>query len=37
MSDFEIVTREDYSEVTYLLEIHHPTMAGQRGPASSSS
>ena len=27
MSDFEIVTRTDFSDVTYLLEIEHPAMA----------
>jgi NAD(P)H-flavin reductase len=27
MSNFEIVTREDFSEVTYLLEVRHPLMA----------
>jgi len=27
MSNFEIVGREDYSDVTYLLEIRHPLMA----------
>ena len=27
MSNFEIVTREDFSDVTYLLEIRHPLMA----------
>jgi NAD(P)H-flavin reductase len=27
MSTFEIVTREDFSDVTYLLEISHPLMA----------
>jgi NAD(P)H-flavin reductase len=27
MSNFEIVGREDYSDVTFLLEIRHPTMA----------
>jgi NAD(P)H-flavin reductase len=27
MSNFEIVTREDYSDVTYMLEIRHPQMA----------
>ncbi len=27
MSDFEIVRREDFSDVTYLLEIRHPLMA----------
>ena len=27
MSNFEIVGREDYSDVTYQLEIRHPVMA----------
>src|SRR5512132_804128 len=27
MSTFEIVAREDFSDVTYLLEIRHPLMA----------
>ncbi len=27
MSNFEIVAREDYSDVTYMLEIRHPMMA----------
>jgi NAD(P)H-flavin reductase len=27
MSNFEIVEREDYSDVTYMLEISHPVMA----------
>ena len=27
MSNFEIVGREDYSDVTYMLEIRHPMMA----------
>lgn len=27
MSNFEIVAREDYSDVTYMLEIRHPAMA----------
>jgi sulfide dehydrogenase subunit beta len=27
MSNFEIVRREDYSDVTYMLEIRHPQMA----------
>ena len=27
MSNFEIVGREDFSDVTYLLEIRHPLMA----------
>ena len=29
---FEIVTREDFSDVTYLLEIHHPLMARAARP-----
>jgi sulfide dehydrogenase subunit beta len=32
MSDFEIVTRQDFSEVTYLLEIRHPMMARAARP-----
>ena len=27
MSTFEIVAREDFSDVTYLLEVSHPLMA----------
>ena len=27
MSNFAIVAREDFSDVTYLLEVHHPLMA----------
>ena len=27
MANFEIVAREDFSDVTYLLEIRHPLMA----------
>jgi NAD(P)H-flavin reductase len=27
MSGFEIVAREDYSDVTYMLEVRHPVMA----------
>ena len=27
MADFEIVAREDFSDVTYLLEVRHPQMA----------
>jgi NAD(P)H-flavin reductase len=27
MSEFEIVAREDFSDVTYLLEVRHPLMA----------
>jgi len=32
MSQFEIVTREDYSDVTYMLEIRHPLMAKAARP-----
>jgi len=32
MTDFEIVTREDFSDVTYLLEIRHPQMARAARP-----
>ena len=32
MSDFEIVTRQDFSDVTYLLEIRHPLMAKAAKP-----
>jgi hypothetical protein len=32
MSDFEIVTREDFSDVTFLLEVLHPL---RPGPVSS--
>ncbi|MBM3391438.1 MAG: sulfide/dihydroorotate dehydrogenase-like FAD/NAD-binding protein [Betaproteobacteria bacterium] len=32
MSNFEIVTREDFSEVTYLLEVRHPLMARAARP-----
>jgi sulfide dehydrogenase subunit beta len=32
MSDFEIVTRKDFSEVTYSLEIAHPAMARAARP-----
>ena len=32
MSDFEIVTRQDFSEVTYLLEVRHPLMAKAAKP-----
>ena len=31
-SRFEIVAREDFSDVTYLLEIHHPLMAKAARP-----
>jgi len=27
MANFEIVAREDFSDVTYLLEVRHPLMA----------
>lgn len=32
MSKFEIVTRQDFSDVTYLLEINHPLMARAARP-----
>ena len=32
MSQFEIVSREDFSEVTYLLELRHPQMARAAKP-----
>ena len=32
MSDFEIVTRTDFSPVTYLLEIRHPQLAKAARP-----
>ena len=32
MSDFRILTREDFSPVTYLLEVHHPLMARAARP-----
>ena len=32
MSNFEIVRREDFSDVTYLLEVHHPLMARAARP-----
>ena len=32
MSDFEIVTRTDFSDVTYLLEFKHPQMAKAAKP-----
>ena len=32
MSPFEIVSREDFSEVTYLLEVRHPQMARAARP-----
>jgi NAD(P)H-flavin reductase len=32
MSDFEIVKREDFSDVTYLLEVRHPLMAKAARP-----
>ena len=32
MSNFEIVTRQDFSDLTYLLEVHHPLMAKAAKP-----
>jgi sulfide dehydrogenase subunit beta len=32
MSEFEIVAREDFSDVTYLLEVRHPRMAKAANP-----
>lgn len=32
MSNFEIVAREDFSDVTYLLEVRHPLMARAARP-----
>jgi NAD(P)H-flavin reductase len=32
MSDFEIVARSDFSELTYLLEVRHPQMAKAAKP-----
>jgi NAD(P)H-flavin reductase len=32
MSGFEIVARADFSDVTYLLEVHHPQMARAARP-----
>ena len=32
MSNFEIVKREDFSDVTYLLEVRHPLMAKAAKP-----
>ena len=32
MANFEIVAREDFSDVTYLLEVHHPQMAKAAKP-----
>jgi len=32
MSQFEIVAREDYSDVTYMLEVRHPLMAKAARP-----
>jgi NAD(P)H-flavin reductase len=32
MSEFEIVSREDFSDVTYLLEVRHPKMAQAARP-----
>ena len=36
-SRYPIVTRQDFSDVTYLLEIEHPMMARAARPGSSSS
>ena len=32
MANFEILAREDFSPVTYLLEVHHPLMAKAAKP-----
>ncbi len=32
LSQFEIVAREDFSDATYLLEVHHPLMARAARP-----
>ena len=32
MSNFKIVAREDFSDVTYLLEVHHPLLAKAAKP-----
>ncbi|MDP4013872.1 MAG: sulfide/dihydroorotate dehydrogenase-like FAD/NAD-binding protein [Candidatus Nanopelagicales bacterium] len=32
MSDFRIIERQDFSDVTFLLEIHHPLMAKAAKP-----
>ncbi len=32
MSNFEIITREDFSDLTYLLEVRHPLMAKAAKP-----
>jgi NAD(P)H-flavin reductase len=32
MADFKIVAREDFSDTTFLLEIHHPAMAKAAKP-----
>src|SRR3990167_6280130 len=32
MSNFEIVAREDFSDVTYLLEVRHPLMSKAAKP-----
>ncbi len=32
MANFEIVAREDFSDVTYLLEVRHPLMAKAARP-----
>ena len=34
---YEIVARQDFSDVTYLLEVRHPMLAKAARPASSSS
>ena len=31
-AQLEIVTRKDFSDVTYLLEVHHPLMAKAARP-----
>ena len=32
MPDFDIVRREDFSDITYLLEVRHPLMASAARP-----
>src|SRR3970282_3005819 len=32
MSNFDVVKREDFSDVTYLLEVRHPLMARAARP-----
>ena len=32
MAEFEIVGRQDFSDVTYLLESHHPLLARAAKP-----